>query len=86
MYALLQKLNGSLSSWEASHDQVIFESRDAGYLKRVKPVSGRIAPPSAIAFAYFPMFWRKTSARDSLLDVVSRSLNMQVHLPHILVI
>ncbi|KAL5105272.1 Cadherin-like and PC-esterase domain-containing protein 1 [Taenia crassiceps] len=74
MYALLNKLNGSLRYWEASHDQLVFESLDGGFFQRTNAKSTGGYASSVIAFAYFPLFWSRKRHGRNLADVISQSL------------
>ena len=75
MYALVLKLNGSLTHWEASHDSVVFAPWGDSHFRLVKSSTVRTLGPGTIAFTYFPLFWYKRNFHLNLVDVVSQSIN-----------
>ncbi len=74
MFAFLLGINGSLTNWEASHEELYFRSYGGHFYR--KEVSNE-ASEVVVGFSYFPVFWEHRR-RITLSEILGNSLSRYV--------
>ena len=61
MHYLIERANGSLTTWNKTHDTIIYRNLNSNSTR--------------VAFAYYPQFWLDTRQRPTFEDTVADLIN-----------